>query len=97
MEAVELYKIGFPIFKKFFDMSKPELLKVLREICGDRISPETLDDTSSVRKEIIDDVPNSLKVCSWDTLEISPFGIHFRREHGQSTKIVEFNKFFKLE
>ena len=97
MEAVELYNIGFPIFQKFFEMPKPELLKVLREICGDNVSPETLEDSSSVRKEIIDDVPNSLKVCSWDTLEISPFGIHFRSEHGNSKKIVEFNKFFKLD
>lgn len=97
MDTLEQYNIGFPIFKKLFDMPKPELLKVLKEICGDNISPETLEDSSGVRKEIVDDIPTTLRVCSWDTLEISPFGIHFKTEHGHSKKIVEFNKFFKLE
>ena len=97
MDALEQYSIGFPIFQKFFDMPKADLLKILAEICGDNISPETLEKSSKVYKESIDDVPNNIKICSWDTLEISPFGINFKSENGQNKKIVEFNKFFKLE
>lgn len=93
---LEKYETGLPTFLRLFEMKKPELLVILREICGDRVTKETLEDSSIVYKEIRNDEPDSITVASWDKISISPFGINFQREHSTAENIVEFNQFFKL-
>lgn len=95
-KILEKFEFGKPTFLKFFNMPKEELLKILTEICGDRVSKETLEPSSAIHKEIVNDEPVKLTVMSWNSIIITPFGIDYLREHGQNEKIVEFNKFFKL-
>lgn len=77
-------------------MPKKELLETLKEICGDRVSKETLEESSNVYKKLTNDEPTELSIASWDSLIISPFGITYQKEHGTAERIVEFNKFFKI-
>ncbi len=92
----EQWNTGLPVFLKLFNMPKAELLPLLKEICGDRIPDDLFESTTHVYKETCDDEPTKIKVASWDKIDISPFGIHYTKEHGPTTKIVEFNKFFVL-
>ena len=77
-------------------MPKSELLQVLQEICGDKVSVETFEETTNVRKISLDDEPEKITISSWESLEITPFGIQKIKRHGTDEQIVKFNKFFKL-
>ena len=92
----ENYMAGEKTFLKLFNMPKTELLELLKEICGTKVSEDVLENSSNVYKEITNDVPQKLIIASWDKLEITPFGIKYVKEHGQSTQIIDFNKFFTI-
>lgn len=96
LDVMSKHRIGKEIFVKFFNMPKKELLEILREICGDRVTKDVFEDSSNVYKELTNDEPTKLTVASWNKVTITPFGIDYQREHSTSETIVEFNRFFKL-
>lgn len=94
----EAWKNGFPMFEKLFNLNKPNLLKVLKEIFQDNSSVlEILENNPKVIKHIEDDEPNEIKVCFYSRIEINPFGIYFQPEHGSSNQLLKFDKFFNID
>lgn len=94
----EMWKNGFPMFEKLFNLNKPNLLKVLKEIFQDDKSIlEILENNPSVIKKIENDEPSEIKVCFYSRIEINPFGIYFQPEHGASKQILKFDKFFNID
>lgn len=90
------YKDGLPAFKKLFDMNSKDLKAKLSKICGSQIQEHMFDDLAIVKKVIENDEPREIEVWAYDCLSISPFGINFKPEHGNSKTIIEFNQFFTI-
>ena len=89
------YKIGFPIFKKMFDMPYPKLLIKLKELCGEKINNKYILNSGKVAKILINDVPSKIEISFYDSITINAFGISFTPEVGGCTKkIIDFNKYF---
>jgi hypothetical protein len=87
----EMWETGFPMFEKLFNLNKPNLLKVLKELFQDNESIlEILENNPNVIKKIENDVPNEIKVCFYSYIEINPFGIYYQPEHGASKQILKF-------
>lgn len=96
------YKIGFPVFEKLFNTPSAQLKELLKEILSGHM--ETIDgdyllskEGGSVYKESTNDRPTSISISAYGTISISPFGITYKPEHGDSKKLIEFNKYFKLD
>jgi hypothetical protein len=97
LDIVKQFEEGFPIFEKLFNLNSVELKNKLKEICGEEFSADNLfSESSHVTKTIVNDRPQEVVVDFYDTISISPIGINYQPEHGESRKIVSFNKFFVL-
>ena len=92
----EKYDIGFPIFEKLFNLNSSDLKKLLTKICGNLIPNEYILGEGSVRKEILNDIPDIIEIRFYDWLSISAFGIYYIPEDGEGRRIVEFNEFFNI-
>lgn len=94
----EKYDIGFPIFKRLFDLNKSDLFKILRIIFSENKDlEELLNEKNSVIKKLEDDKPSSIEILSWDRLIITYLGIQFKHEHSSPVFIVKFDKFFNID
>lgn len=88
--------MGIEILKELFKLSHIELRAKLQDICGDKIKDPDIFEKGHVHKTVDNDEPEHIKIYYYDCLSVSPFGITFEPEHGESRSIVEFNKYFKL-
>ena len=88
---IEKYEIGYSIFEKLFLLKKHELLNKMYKICPNEVCINVLSNDNTVYKEIIDDVPRSIKILAYDYIEISPIGIVYKKEYGEYQTIAEFN------
>jgi len=86
---------GFPTFQKLFDLPHKELKDKVKDICGYELGDFYFDD-AQVTKIIKNDKPTSIEIHFYDEITISPTGISFTPEHGQTRNIVKFNKYFTL-
>lgn len=89
------YEEGFPTFEKLFNLPYKELKEKVKDICGDNTNGFYFDD-AQVTKIIKNDKPTSIEIHFYDEISISPTGIYFTPEHGQTKTIVKFNKYFTL-
>lgn len=93
----ELYDIGRPIFFEIFKLKDSDLKEKLKSILGEEDKYENLfSETSVVERKIKNDLPQDITISYYDSFSISPFGINFKREHGEGKTLVKFNKHFKL-
>lgn len=93
---IEMYEVGFPTFKRIFDMDSKSIKNILKEICGDKVPNKGILEQGRVKKEMTDDIPEAIEIWHYDHVSITPFGISFYNEHNERTPLVEFNKFFTL-
>jgi hypothetical protein len=94
----EHYQIGNAIFLKLFQLKKDDLIKVMSDMFSD--SKRVLDifeNNPTVIKTLRDDEPDTIEIYCYDKLEISWWGVKYKPEHGQSTTIIKFNKFFNVD
>lgn len=97
-EYEEKYKVGFPIFKKLFELKKNDFVKVMKDIFRDNESViEILENKPTVFKTIRDDEPQDIKVCFYSSIEITYVGVSYKPEHGASHYILKFDRFFNLD
>lgn len=93
------FKEGFPVFEKLFNMKNPELKAKVKEIVSGHLNESQLDviTDGGVIKKIQDDEPTDIEFWYYNScLSITPFGIHFKPEHGTARKLLAFDKFFQL-
>ena len=99
-EIQEKYESGLIILKAFMEMSDQEIRDKLKSIGGQKLHDRNdllAEGNSTVSRVITDEKPEVIKVSYYDTIKISPFGIHFVGEHNHNNyTIVEFNDHFKL-
>ncbi|MEK6829092.1 MAG: hypothetical protein AABY15_03115 [Nanoarchaeota archaeon] len=95
----EQLEFGTPILEKLFKMPSAELKSKLTEICESRLSERELEviKEGRVYKTSVNDEPDKIEIWSYDGITIGALGISYKPEHGSSKKIVEFDKFFKLD
>lgn len=90
---------GEPIFAEVFALSDKELLEKIESICGEQLPDHILSNYGKgtwVTRVIKNEEPQSITIEYYDSVEINVFGISIKPEHGQSQKIITFNKHFKL-
>ena len=90
------YEVGKPAFDKLFAMPFEELKKVLREICGSANFHDNFFTEATVKKISTDDNPTEIDLYYYSKLSVTPFGIYYEPEHGNSKLIFEFTRFFKI-
>lgn len=94
----EKYNMGQPILIKLGELKKDELIEAIKKICsGDSAALEVLENNPSVVKIISDDVISEININWYDKINISPFGINYKPEHGGGRTIVNFNETFTLD
>ena len=97
-EYKQKYDIGFPIFNKLFNLKKENFVKVMKDICQDNESVlEILENKPTVIKTLKDDEPQDISVCFYSSIEITYSGICYKPEHGCSSYILKFDKFFNVD
>ena len=94
-DVLKRYDKGLVILAQLFEMKKPELLAKLKSICGSKV-PEHMFEGSTTKKTSSDDVPENIEIWHYDCLRVSPFGVTFEPEHGDSRDIIDFNDHFVL-
>lgn len=87
--------------QELLKLNDDELREKIRSICGNLITSlnlrdNMLDSSSLVIRTIQNMLPKSILFASYDSIEITPFGIQYEHEHGRCIYLVEFNKHFVL-
>jgi hypothetical protein len=89
-------------FNKLFDLTKVELIKLVRGLCKDHTRYDelltTVLDNCTVIKTISDDIPTLITLngpcpeTHYDELQIiiNPLSISYRTEHSSNFKILDF-------
>lgn len=95
-EYLEKYEIGFLVFERLFNMKSEELSNTLDSILGAHRAGIVLNEKPNFYKYIENDKPTKIKICSWDTIEITPLGIYYKGEYGDMENVTLFTKHFKL-
>lgn len=94
----EKYEVGFATFEKLFNLKSEELIIVLKEIFTEYdYVLEILNNSTKVLKQLENDVPDEIKLISYKSLIINAYGINYVPEYGPQKKLIEFNKFFKID
>lgn len=92
------YEIGKPVFNKLFNLTKPKLIEVLKQICYNYdYVIKLLNNNCSVKKEIYNDEPLNIIISYYDSMEITPLGITYKPEHDNPKHLIEFNQFFTID
>ena len=65
-EYQEKHRIGFPTFKKLFNLKMDKLIEVLKDVCADhKEASEVLNEKPNSYKFIENDEPTKIKLCSF--------------------------------
>jgi len=99
MNIEKVYKDGLKILEKLNKLSDSELKSKLNDIIGDDINNKNdliLSDNSQTDRKIRNEVINEITIYYYDGIRISPFGINYCPEHGESVKLLDFDKVSKL-
>lgn len=95
------YKIGYPILSKMAGLNKSNLIALLKDIfIGNSRVLELLDDDPSISKVVTigeSEHVNEITLTYYDQIQINAFGIKWKPEHGSSTSLLTFNKFFNID
>lgn len=85
-------------FRTIFSLDKQTLLLLLKELCKSKIVfDDVFGKNPKITKELVNDVPESLKISSWGTILIDSTGINYKGEHSyENQNIAIFNEFFDL-
>ena len=94
----EQYEIGFTIFEKLFRLGKEDFIVLMKNIFQDNKEVmQILDNKPTVIKTSKDDVPDEILICFYSMISINHLGVQFKPEHGSSSMILKFNKFFNID
>jgi len=94
----EQYEIGFPIFKKLFQLKKDDFIKVMKDIFQDNKSVMViLENKPRVIKTLNDDEPEEMQIHFYSSILINYTGVRFKPEHGSLEMILKFDKFFNVD
>lgn len=89
------YEIGYPILKQLCEGTDANIKEKLRSILDSKYH-EILDDKPCVTRIMKNEEWSELHVSVWGSIEVSPYGIYYKPEHGGATKLIDFNKHFVL-
>lgn len=101
-ELQQRYEMGFPLFKRLFEMPAASLKDLLKECVATRLpgDPENwthlFSESAVVIRKIFNDTPDQIEVNMYDQLIITPYGISFKPERGHDERIANFDQFFTL-
>lgn len=94
----EQYEIGFPIFKKLFQLKKDDFIKVMKDIFQENKSVMViLENKPRVIKTLNDDEPEEMQIHFYSSILINYTGVRFKPEHGSLEMILKFDKFFNVD
>jgi hypothetical protein len=91
------YDIGFPIFEKLFQLKKDDFIKVMKNIFQDNKDVMSiLENTPVVMKTLRNDEPDTITLHFYGSISLDYHGVKYVPEHGSSTEILKFDKFFNI-
>jgi hypothetical protein len=91
------WEVGYPHFEKLCKMNSKEIKDKLKSILSGLDIPEHLfDDSAAVKIIISDDTYIGMEVWCYDHLSVSPFGITYIPEHGESRTVLKFTEHFVI-
>lgn len=95
----EKYDIGYPILEKIWEMDKTTLGEFLESLLVNFNFADNFKEFSNTKitKTIEDDKFSTIKISYYDTIIIDFCGIHYKGEHGQSSTLRLFDRYFKLD
>lgn len=94
----EQHEVGFPIFEKLFNLKKDDFIKVMKDIFHDNKNIiQILENNPSAIKTLRDDEPDVINIYFYDSMEITYSGVRYIPEHGSSTMVLKFDKFFNID
>lgn len=94
----EQYEIGFPIFKKLFQLKKDDFINVMKDIFqDDEYVMRILESKPNITKTLENDNPEQIRMDFYDSILIDHTGIWAQPEHGSSVMILKFDKFFNID
>ena len=92
------YEEGFPIFKKLFQLTKKEFIKVMKDIFKDDARVlQILENNPKVIKTLEDDEPAEIIASFYSSIKVTYLGVEYIPEHGAPTRILKFDKFFNVD
>jgi hypothetical protein len=86
-------EIGEEVFMELYRMPKDEMYNVLRIMCGEETDKDTFEN-APLKRELIDEVPTTLVISSYDVITINRRGIQIF--NGNVGKSIKFDQCFKL-
>jgi len=93
-----IYDVGFPIFKKLFDLKKDDFITVMKCIFSENEDVlEILNSNPSVNKKLRNDEPQEISVFFYSGIKITYFGVDFQPEHGSASTILRFNNLLNID
>jgi len=90
------YNRGLLIIKQLFELSDKSLLKLIKEIVGDKYN-DILNNNPTVTRIIENEIPIRIEITYYDILIIEWYGIDINSpEEGYTKRIRNFDEFFNL-
>jgi len=93
-DIMKKYEYGLTILNDLFKMSIPEFKEKLLSILNSTY--DEIVKNGRVEKITSNDIPECINIYFYDKITISPFGIDYKPEHGESRNLISFNQHFKL-
>ena len=94
MNLEERYKIGKEIFNEIFKLKGDELRDMVRDIIGDFDTDVVYK--GAITKKTVNEEPESILFCYYDSIEINYLGVYFNPESGSKSCLRAFDNHFKL-
>jgi len=91
----EKYKIGQKIFEQLFKLSDAELKTKLLDLLNGEDN-DILTNNCTCKRIIENEVPSEINFWFYDGIKVNWSGVTMVSEHGQESKVIKFNKNFKL-
>lgn len=94
----EQFEVGFPMFKKLFELNRNDFITVMKEIFHDNKSVmEILEGSNNITKTIRNDTPEEISVEYYNSISINFLGVYYKPEHEVQTKLINFDKFLNID
>lgn len=93
----ERVELGQSILKQFFELSDKELIEKLKDMIGDDYhARQVLEGNPDIRRITKNDIPETITLSCYDTIEMEWAGVGVKPEHGEYKSLKQFDKYFKF-
>lgn len=86
---------GIPIFNEIFKLTDQQIIDKLESILLNDYD-SILSNEPTIKRIIVNSIPNEITISFYDTIKIDSFGISYKPEQGPFNSLITFNKHFRL-